>query len=83
MNFLLNSSMIPSTRCSSAAGAEHGGDEGLGLAALEDGRAVGAGQDADLAGDRPEVLRAAAVGAVAVEDQLADDPLLEPRGRPP
>ena len=31
------------------AGAQHGGDQGLGLAALEDGRAVGPGQQADLA----------------------------------
>ena len=58
-------------------GAEHGGDQGLGLAALEEGRAVGAGQQADLALDRPQVLGPAAVGPLAVEDQLADDPLLD------
>ena len=59
------------------AGAQDGRHQGLGLAALEDGRAVGAGQQRDLAGDRPEVARASAVGAVAVEDQLADDLLLD------
>ena len=77
MNFLLYSSMMPSTRCSSAVGAQHGGDQGLGLAALEQRRAVGAGQQADLALDRPQVLGPAAVGPLAVEDQLADDPLLD------
>ena len=59
------------------AGAEDGGDQGLGLAALEERRAVRAGQQADLALDRPQVLGAAAVGPLAVEDQLADDPLLD------
>ena len=64
-------------------GAEDGGDQRLGLAALEEGRAVGPGQEADLAVDRPQVARAAAVGPLAVEDQLADDPLLDGReGRP-
>ena len=59
------------------AGAEHGRDQGLGLAALEEGRAVRAGQQADLALDRPQVLGAAAVGPLAVQDQLADDPLFD------
>ena len=68
---------MPSTRCSSAVGAQDGGHQRLRLAALEDGRAVGAGQQADLALDRPQVLGAAAVGPLAVEDQLADDPLLD------
>ena len=77
MNFLLYSSMMPSTRCSSAAGAQHGRHQGLRLAALEQGRAVRARQQADLALDRPQVLGAAAVGPLAVEDQLADDPLLD------
>ena len=49
--------------------AQRGDAEGLGLAAGEEGRAVGALEDADLAGDRPDVLEAAAVDAQAlVED---------------
>ena len=59
------------------AGAEHGRHQGLGLAALEEGRAVRPGQETDLALDRPQVFGAAAVGPLAVEDQLADDPLLD------
>ena len=59
------------------AGAQHGGHQRLRLAALEDGRAVGPGQQADLALDRPQVLGPAAVGPLAVQDQLADDPLLD------
>ena len=58
-------------------GAQHGRDQGLGLAALEKRRAVGAGQEADLALDRPQVARAAAVGPLAFENQLANDPLLD------
>ena len=59
--------------------AEHGRDQGLSLAPLEDRRAVGPGQEADLAADRPQVVRAAAVGPLAVENQLANDPLLDRR----
>ena len=59
------------------AGAEDGGHEGLGLASLEDGRAVGPGEERDLAGDRAEVAGTSAVGAVAVEDQGPDDQLLD------
>ena len=66
-----------------AAGAQDGGDQRLRLAALEEGRAVRPRQEADLALDRPQVLRAAAVGPLAVEDQLADDPLLDRRERRP
>ena len=38
---------------------------------------MGPGQQADLALDRPQVLGPAAVGPLAVQDQLADDPLLD------
>ena len=59
-------------------GAEGGDGQGLGLAAGEEGRAVGAGQDADLAGDGADVLEAAAVDAHAlVEDGAAEDLVLE------
>ena len=56
-----------------AAGAQSDGDQGLRLAALEQGRAVDARQQVDLAGDRPERLVVAAVGAGAGEDLVADD----------
>ena len=51
MNFLLYSSIRPSTRCSSLDGAQRGGHQRLRLAALEEGRAVRPRQHADLAGD--------------------------------
>ena len=53
------------------AGAERDGAHRLRLAAGEDGRAVHARQDADLAGDRADVVEVAAVGADAGEDRLA------------
>ncbi len=56
-----------------AAGAEGDGAHRLGFAAGEDGRAVHAGQNADLAGDRADVLKSAAIGANAGEDRLAGD----------
>ena len=59
------------------AGAERDRDQGLGLAALEERRAVHPGQQVDLAVDRTERLVVAAVGTLALEDQLADGPLLE------
>ncbi len=47
-------------------------DEALGVAALEEGAAVDAGQDADFACDRAKALRVAAVGAdAALEHRLA------------
>ena len=60
------------------AGAERGDAERLGLAAGEQRRAVGAGQDADLGDDRAHGLDVAAVDAdAAVEDLAADDALLD------
>jgi hypothetical protein len=59
------------------AGAERDGDEGLRLAALEQRRTVHPRQQVDLAVDRTERLVVAAVGPLALEDQLADGPLLE------
>ena len=56
------------------AGAERGDHEGLGLAAGEQRRAVGARQDADLGDDRADRLQVAAVDARAgVEDVPAHD----------
>src|SRR5207247_5759786 len=46
--------------------------------ALKDRRAVSARQDADFAGDGAEVLDAAAVDALAFENQIADDAFLHP-----
>ena len=58
--------------------AQRGDAESLGLAAREEGRAVGALEHADLAGDRPDVLEAAAVDAEAlVEDAAAKDLVLQ------
>ena len=57
--------------------AQHGRDQSLCLAALENRRTVGAGQEADLAPDRPQVARAASVGPLAFENQLTNDPLLD------
>ncbi len=57
-------------------GAEGRGDQGLRLAAGEERRAVGAGQDAHLAGDRPDLVEAAAVEPVAVLEDLALEQLL-------
>ena len=60
------------------AGAERGDDQRLGLAAGEQGRAVGAGQHADLGHDRADGLGVAAVDAEAgVEDAVAHHVLLE------
>ena len=56
------------------AGAERGDHQGLGLAAGEQGRAVGARQDADFRDDRADGLDVAAVDALAgVEDVAAHD----------
>ena len=61
-------------------GAERRDDQRLRLAALEDGRAVRARQHADLAVDGANLLGVAAVDALAVEGQIADDAFLQ--GRP-
>ncbi len=58
-------------------GAEDRGHQGLGLAALKQGRAMCPGQQADLALDRPQIFGAAAVGTLPIENQLADDPLFD------
>ena len=58
-------------------GAERRGHEGLGLAAGEERRAVGAGEDADLGGDRADLRELAAVEALAGEDRLARQDLDE------
>ncbi len=56
------------------AGAERGHDQRLGLAAGEQGRAVGAGQDAHFADDLADLIDLATVDADAgVEDVAADD----------
>ena len=56
------------------AGAQGGHDQGLGLAAGEQGRAVGAGQHAHFRDDRADLVDRAAVDADAgVEDVAADD----------
>ena len=54
-------------------GAQRGHRQRLGLAAGEQRRAVRARQQADLAGDRPDVVQPAAVDALrGVDDHLAD-----------
>ena len=59
-------------------GPERGDDEGLGVAALEEGGAVHAGQHADLARERTDRGGVALVGAHAlVEDGLAVGLVLE------
>ena len=58
-------------------GAEGRGHEGLGLAPGEEGRAVGAGEDADLGGDRADLRELAPVEALAGEDRLARQDLDE------
>ena len=58
------------------ARAEGGDGEHLGLAAGEEGGAVGAGQHADLDGDVADVARAAPVGALAALENGADALLL-------
>ncbi len=66
-----------------ARGAERDDAERLRLAAREQRRAVRARRDADLDRDRPDLLRAAAVGALLVDgDPLADQRLLELVERP-
>ena len=57
--------------------AEGGDGEHLGLAAGEEGRAVGAGQNADLDCDGADVLGAATVGALAALENGAANFLLE------
>ena len=77
MNFLVYSSTRPSNPLLVAGGAQGHGDQGLGLAPLEEGRAVNAGQHVDLAGDVPQGLRVAPVGPGAGEDQVADHDFLQ------
>ncbi len=60
-----------------AGGAQRGGDQGLRFAAGEQGGAVRARQDADFAGDGPQILRRPAVDAFAFEDQVANDAFFE------
>ena len=57
-------------------GAQGGGHQGLGLAAGEERRAVGARQDAHLGGDRPHLVEPPAVEAMAVPEDLALEQLL-------
>ena len=60
------------------AGAERGNHHGLGFAACEQGRTMGARQDADFRDDRTHRLAVAAVDALAgIEDGVAHDVLLE------
>ena len=61
-----------------AIGSERDGDQGLGLAAGEERRAVGAGKDADLDRDGTNVAGAAAVDALALlDDNVAQRVALE------
>src|SRR5207249_9514484 len=60
-----------------AGRAQRRGDQGLRLAAGEDGRAVRPRQHADLASNLAELLRVAAVDADAFQDQVADDALFQ------
>ena len=56
------------------AGAQGGGDQGLGFAAGEDGRAVGARQHADFDPDIANLIEGAAIGtALLVDDLFAED----------
>ena len=60
------------------AGAEGGGDQGLGFAAGEDGGAVGAGQNADFDPDIADLVEGAAVGTALLIDHLfAEDALAQ------
>ena len=60
------------------AGAQGGGDQRLGFAAGEDGRAVGARQDADFDPDIADLVEGAAVGtALLVDHLLAEDALAQ------
>ena len=52
------------------AGAQGGGDQGLSFAAGEDGRAVGAGQDADFDPDIADLVEGAAIRATLLVDDL-------------
>ena len=52
------------------AGAERGHDDGLGLAAGEQGRTVGAREDADFRNDVADLVESAAVDAVTVVDDV-------------
>ncbi len=77
MNFLLNSSMIPSTRCSSEPVPRAVVTSAWVSPRWKRAEPWALGRRSDLAVDRPDVLRSAAIGAIAVEDHLADDPLLQ------
>ena len=77
MNFLVYSSTRPVDPLLVAGGAQGHGDQGLGLAPLEQGRAVHPGQHVDLAGNLPQGLVVASVGPGAGEDQVADHDLLQ------
>ena len=60
------------------AGAERGERDGLGFAAGEQRRAVRARQNADFAGNRADVIKGAAIEALAaVQNQAADGFLLD------
>ena len=52
------------------AGAQGGGDQGLGFAAGEDGRSVGAREDADFDPDVANLVEGAAVGTALLVDNL-------------
>ncbi len=60
-----------------SCGAQGGDGEGLGLAAGEEARTVGAGQDAHLAGDGADLGQAAPVGADAVPEDAGPDLALD------
>src|SRR5258707_1343737 len=60
-----------------ARGAQCRGHQRLRFAALEHGGAVGPGQNADFASDRPNLLGTAAINAFAFEDEVANHAFLE------
>ncbi len=77
---MLVSGLMVSMRWASPVAPEGEQREGLRLAAREQGRAVRARHEADLAGDRPDLVGAAAVGTPLLDgDAPPDDVLLELR----
>ncbi len=59
-------------------GAERGGDQGLRFAAREDSRSVGAGKNADFAGNGANLIEGTAIGtAVLLQHLVAEDALFQ------
>src|SRR5207244_8602327 len=60
-----------------ADGPQRGGHQGLRLAASKDSRSVSARQDADFAGDPPQLAERTAVNPFAFKNQVPNHALLE------